>query len=166
MNVIMFFTQVATKPDQQKKFTRTLKTYDDKLAEGDYSSFTSRDVVEHFDRYYKKANGRAKVYNKDNAVTIVEELYRMGFTSDDLTLYIEFIFESDQTKIDKEKCGLGTFKYETYVQYIEDNLDDFENGKSISQKEKAETRKHNIDKHKEWSRENTGRIAFELPSYF
>lgn len=145
---------------------RHVKTYDEKLAEENYDIFTARDIVEHFDRYYMKANNKQKDFNRDNAVKLVEELFRDGYSAGDLTLYIEFVFDSDQTEIDKEKCGMGTFKVKKWVDYIEANLDAFEAGQSVKQVETKQRFVSNIDTNKEWNRERTGRVVFELPRFF
>ena len=160
------FTPVNKTNQQKPVINRHTKTYDEKLAEELYDQFTSKDVVEHFERYYKKANGKDKEYSKDKALSIVEELFRDGFSAGDLTLYIEFVFESDQTVIDKEKCGMGTFKIQKWVDYIEANLDAFEAGQSVQKVEEKQKFESNIDTHKEWNRKKKGRVVFELPRYY
>lgn len=163
----VFINQLTQKPNQQTKIVTKQKSYAQKVQEEAFNLFTAKDVVEHFCRYYKKANGKDKDFNRDNAVLLVGTLNQQyGLNNEVISLYIEFVFDSDQTFIDKEKAGLGTFKIQKFVDYIEANVDAWEDGQSIQTVEETKTAIQKVDRNKEWDRnKSSNRVIFELPQY-
>lgn len=126
-------------------------------------------VVDHWCNRFKSVMKYNKNCNKAFAINAVKELIQDGFEYDELLDMIDFVYLSDQTLIDKEKFGMGSFKVDRYVEYIDDNLQSYLDGKPLADTPKYGGSSANAGKkfnrQREWNPNVSGRIQFGLSDY-
>lgn len=126
-------------------------------------------VVRHWCERYKSVMKKEKKCNHSFAVSAVKELVADGFDYDELVDMIDFVYLSDQTLVDKEKFGMGAFKIDRYVEYIDENLEAYLDGKPLAVETKKSSGYNNSSKkfnrQREWNPNVSGRVQFGLSDY-
>lgn len=146
-----------SKPQTTRKTTLTIAQ---KIEQGKYEDLSPSEIVTFFETTYQKHMGKSKEHNRGRAIETTAKLLE-DFTEEGLINCIRFVYESDQTLMDRERFGIGGLKVENFIDYIEENLESFLEGRSVK---KVRQEPAKVDRKREWGGQKK-RVNFELPDY-
>jgi hypothetical protein len=164
----LHFGVLETKrPVVNRGTSKPVDSYETKLKNEDFESFTAQDVVRYFEETFKAINGQAKQHNYQKTLAVTQDLLSDIFQPQELISYIDFVMKSDQTYLDKSKFGIGAFKVDNWLEYCDKNIDDWLDGKSVAGTNNQPSRETvpTVNRNREWSRPSSGKVAFELPRF-
>lgn len=122
-------------------------SFEDKLRRKAIDEFNAADLVRYF-RYCAQQNGiRYVISNWGKEVSQMKRLMKQHggeFTNEEIITMIEFIFNSDQTYLDKRRTGIGIFTTNWLNKIFQDSQD-WIRGEYSEQRKPATTRP------REWS---------------
>ena len=130
--------------------------FNKKLENKDFDNFSSVDIIKYFQHLAKLAGSRYKVTNIPREAGQVKHLFNT-YSPKELCIAIDFIFNSDQTYIDKQRSSLGILCHKWLVSLVPDSQD-WVNGNYCSYS-KARTKRQSALTKREWGERNGKKLS-------